>query len=230
MPAFNAQWPLIANHPFNQQLHNGSLSKSVYHAYMQQDLLYLNDYVAVFQNIIYLMKHNQEHADIIVRLKENIVTYESGLRRDYLSLQKTHSLFYSSNVSKIHSILQYTKHLFNSTQSNNTIANGLAAILPCYYIYFRLGKMMAPCNTSHPFYDWISGYYSESFIADTQQLITLFDHYSETANETEGENISTTFFTSVSHEIAFVDELIEPLKTSKMGELNSGLREKCTVV
>lgn len=206
-PAFQLQWDAIVNHPFNQQLKNGSLNQKTYQCYIEQDLLYLNDYTRAFENVIRSVSGNAHHTTLLTRIKEGIIAYESEMRSSYLTAQNHHSFFLTMNQAKIPSVRDYTAHLLRETTDNTDTVNGLAAILPCFYIYFRLGQSMFPCDKSHPFYDWISTYYSTSFVDDTQQLISLFNTYCETCDDASIQQATETFMTSVAHEIAFMSEL-----------------------
>ena len=213
-PLFNERWENLSNHPFNLQLKNGSLSKKTYQFYMEQDLLYLRDYAIAFQRIIHLLSANQNHTDTLTNIKDKMIAYEADMRKSYLALVQATTLFRAKTTEKILAVDVYTSHLYSSLCSP---AQALAAVLPCFYLYFRLGEFMSPCNADHPYYDWVSSYYSEDFKTDTRALISLFNHYCETVNESEKDTVKTTFFMSINHEIAFMDALLALATIDKLG-------------
>jgi len=124
-------------------------------------------------------KINKKHAPTLIRSVSAILDDEHLLHTQYFRewgiLDKVSVTPQSPNC------LLYTSYLAN-VASNKPAYEGLAAYLPCFWIYAEVGKYIAKNATlqSNPYEKWISTYSDASFENSTLNFIAVVDSVSDT--------------------------------------------------
>lgn len=186
----------IVNHPFLLELHSGELKREVFEFYLKQDKLYLQTY---YQCLILLSKKADEQPEklILKNLAKAIQSEEQELaqQQDDAGIlqwrQQTLANF------------AYTQYLLFNV--NNDYAFGLAAILPCYWIYQQVAHSFK-VDLRHPFHEWYAIYQCEDFSLQTQQAIQLANTAYAKADEEKRKLMLIVFEQGLYLEYAFWDD------------------------
>jgi thiaminase/transcriptional activator TenA len=99
----------------------------------------------------------------------------------------------------------YTSYLL-ATAYGGSFAEGLAAILPCYWIYARVGTALLERGSPDPrFQSWINSYGGEEFAATVDQVLALTDQIGLVLNPVEEGVARAHFVTTARYEWMFFD-------------------------
>ena len=99
--------------------------------------------------------------------------------------------------------LAYTSFLLASVYAGS-FAEGLGALLPCYWIYWEVGKELARRGSPDPLYArWIDTYASDDFGAVAGEVIALADRVGAESPAAERERMRARFVTASRYEWMF---------------------------
>ncbi len=174
-------------HPFVNGLTDGTLPVEAFRWYLQQDWLYLKNYVRVYARLAGIAPDGaMEH---LVHLAHELVTTELGLIRtmmepfavDLVSIEPT-------PVNRA-----YQEFLLDT--ASRDFAEGVAATMPCLWGYSVLGRSMPepPVDGSHPYESWVAVYRADSMRANTDLLLGLLDDAARVAPGTDPAAIEKAF-------------------------------------
>mmetsp|Transcript_6952 Transcript_6952/g.9034 ORF Transcript_6952/g.9034 Transcript_6952/m.9034 type:complete len:227 (-) Transcript_6952:149-829(-) len=217
---WDAAKPLISTieeHPFLSALLDGSLPIENFRYYIIQDLLYLDDFADCLdrlsthegipgtesQRLDEFAKADAETAMHDICLKQWGITAE-GAR------QKPNTLLYTSFLHR--------------TIATRPHGEGLTALLPCYWVYMHIGKLMSQkreilgdtVTRPRQYDEWIDLCGGESFEAGVMEYIDLVDSYCKTANEVELGRMKDTFALGCKMEHMFWDQAQEKMEWPEM--------------
>lgn len=171
----------IAEHPFNRALAAGTLSRQQFVFYLVQDSRYL----VAFSRALALASTRAPSADaaaFLVGGAHNALSVERTLHADYLDAVGAPA----DGIGAAPSCLAYASYL-EATAANRPYPVVVAALLPCYWIYQRVGTTISEeCRgqAGHPYRAWIDTYADEDFARSVEAMITLVD---EAAMATDAE-------------------------------------------
>jgi thiaminase (transcriptional activator TenA) len=101
--------------------------------------------------------------------------------------------------------LAYTSFLLASVHGAS-LAEGLGALLPCYWIYWEVGKELAGRGSAEPLYQrWIDAYASEDFAGVVRDVVELMDATGERLDGPERARVAERFVTASRYEWMFWD-------------------------
>ncbi len=190
----------IRKHPFNVELGQGNLSADRFSYYVQQDSLYLRDYARALAMLAAKAPVSDEAADLMKYAQEGIAVE-----------QALHGHFFSLFNIKPYEIQEpacfsYTRFLLSSV-SMGSYAVGLAAVLPCFWVYREVGLAIAESATtaSNPYMPWIETYSDESFAAAVDRMLKITNRVAVAASADEQKDMETAFMHSIRHEWMFWD-------------------------
>lgn len=161
----------IVEHPFLAELADGTLSRQSFRHYLVQDSLYLRSYSHALTTLAAASPDPAvsamfaEHAD-------NAIAAEAMLHADLLA-----GLEPSPPVSAEPSptTLAYTSYLLATVRAGS-FAQGVAAVLPCYWIYCAVGRVLAAGSSPDPVYArWIDTYGGADFGRITERVLDVVD-------------------------------------------------------
>jgi thiaminase/transcriptional activator TenA len=99
----------------------------------------------------------------------------------------------------------YTSYLL-ATVYSGSFADGLAAILPCYWIYARVGAaLLERGSPDRRFQNWIDSYGGEEFAATVAEALELTDAIGPTLTAADEEVARAHFATTARYEWMFFD-------------------------
>jgi thiaminase/transcriptional activator TenA len=197
-------WEAILAHPFLKELGEGNLAPAKFLYFIRQDYLYLFDFARVLclggskaENLDTLEMFAKHAANTVAveRAMHSIFAQRLGLSLD--DLVKT---------ERTPTTQAYTRHLL-AVAREGTLAELVAAVLPCYWIYWEVGSHLSTCQPSEPIYrEWINAYGSESFADLVRQQLTLVDRLGARALTHERARMTEHFILSSRYEYLFWDD------------------------
>lgn len=197
-------WRQNHNHPFVQGMGDGTLEKEKFRFYMIQDYLYLIDYAKLFA--IGAMKATDlQTMGKFAALLDSTLNEEMSLHREYAKkFEISEKELEKAQPSP--TTLAYTHYMLHVGQSG-TLAELVAALLPCMWSYWEIGKELSekPGANNEFYREWIEMYSSEEFGELATWCINLFDSLTEDKSEVELEKLEEIFLNTTRFEHMFWD-------------------------
>ncbi|MFC0560018.1 thiaminase II [Halalkalibacter alkalisediminis] len=198
-------WRKNHAHPFVQGIGDGTLDQEKFRFFMIQDYLYLIDYAKLFA--LGVMKaEDLETMGKFARLLDSTLNEEMSLHRQYAKkFGVNEDEFEQAKPSP--TTLAYSHYMLHVGQ-NGTLADLVAAILPCMWSYSEIGKELnqIPGASEHEFYgEWIQMYSSKEFEELADWCIDLLDQLTEGKPESEIAKLEEIFLNTTRFEYMFWD-------------------------
>ncbi|PWW32094.1 thiaminase/transcriptional activator TenA [Cytobacillus oceanisediminis] len=198
-------WRKNHSHPFVKEMGDGTLDPDKFRFYMVQDYLYLIDYSKLFA-LGAVKATNLEDMGTFSSLLDSTINEEMSLHRQYASrFGISAEELEAAEPSPI--TLAYTHYMLYSAQ-NGTLAELVAALLPCMWSYWEIGKELneIPGASEHELYgDWIKMYSSEEFGELATWCIRLMDKAANGKSEEELLKLENIFLNTTRFEYMFWD-------------------------
>ncbi|MFC4322600.1 thiaminase II [Litchfieldia salsa] len=198
-------WRANHNHPFVTGMGDGSLDQESFRFYMVQDYLYLIDYAKLFA-LGAVKADDLETMGKFAALLNSTLNEEMELHRQYAKkFGITKDDLENANPSPI--TLAYSHYMLHVAQ-NGTLAELVAALLPCMWSYWEIGKELSeiPGAAEHELYgEWISMYSSDEFGTLAQWCIGLMDELAAGKSESEKSKLEEIFLNTTRYEYMFWD-------------------------
>jgi thiaminase/transcriptional activator TenA len=193
----------ILDHPFVTGLRDGTLDTDAFSQYVAQDMHYLRDYARALaivgakapelSDTAMFARHAAEVFDVELTLHNSLLP-EIGLDPEAVS---------AAPVTP--TTRAYTSYLL-ATAYGGTFAEGLAAVLPCYWIYARVGAALAETGSTDRRYQlWIDSYGGAEFAATVAEVLALTDRIGQTLSASEEQLARAHFATTSRYEWMFFD-------------------------
>ncbi|MBO0678386.1 thiaminase II [Mycolicibacterium sp. S2-37] len=193
----------ILGHPFIGGLVDGTLDATVFGHYVAQDVHYLRDYARALAVVgakaptladtAMFSRHAAEVQDVELALHRTLLP-EVGLNPAEIAA-----------VPVAPTTRAYTSYLL-ATVYGGSFVDGLAAILPCYWIYARVGEDLAARGSADPRYQrWIDSYGGEEFAATVAEVLALTDRVGESLTPADEAAARAHFVTTSRYEWMFWD-------------------------
>jgi len=197
-------WRQNHNHPFVQGMGDGTLEKEKFRFYMIQDYLYLIDYAKLFA--IGAMKATDlQTMGKFAALLDSTLNEEMSLHREYAKkFEISEKELEKAQPSP--TTLAYTHYMLHVGQSG-TLAELVAALLPCMWSYWEIGKELSekPGANNEFYREWIEMYSSKEFGELATWCINLFDSLTEGKSAAELEKLEEIFLNTTRFEYMFWD-------------------------
>ncbi len=177
-------------HPTVIGIAKGELPDPVFRSWLEQDYLFLLDYVRVFSRLAW--QAPAAHLGDLVDLAH--ATYH-----DELALHRGLAAEFDADLdgaAKGGPCQAYTAFLLDSAAD---YAEGLAALYPCMWGYSTLGRILAETPPADPRYRrWVDTYADPGFAALTRRCAQMIDEV-----EIESARAERYFLEGMRHELAF---------------------------
>lgn len=189
----------ILDHPFNQELAAGSLSRQRFQFYLQQDALYLTD----FARALALIGARSEGAERVVSFLNfalGAIVAERSLHESYFRLYDI-----QPETTYAPACFAYTRFLL-AAAALDPYEVAMAAVLPCFWIYREVGSAIyRTAQPDNPYQQWIDTYAGEEFAQVVQQALDITDSVAQQATEPLREKMRAAFVTASRLEWLFWD-------------------------
>lgn len=196
-------WQKNHAHPFVQGMGDGTLDKNKFRFYMIQDYLYLIEYAKVFA-LGAVKATDLKTMGKFASLLDSTLNEEMELHRQYAKkFSITKEELEAAKPSP--TTLAYTHYMLHVSQ-NGTLAELVAALLPCMWSYWEIGKDLNSREgaSEHEFYgEWISMYASEEFGQLATWCIDLMDELTNGKPEVELVKLEEIFLNTTRFEYMF---------------------------
>lgn len=175
--------PQILEHPFISGLTDGSLRRDVFAYYVIQDAHYLRDYARALA-MVGAKSPDEQTLAMFCAHAQGAIEVERALHEGlFRAMGVTDDEVRSTPVMP--TTLAYTSYLLRVCHQGS-FAEGLAAVLPCYWIYAEVGLALAARSSPDPLYArWIATYGGEEFGNIVANVLVVVDRVGETASTTE---------------------------------------------
>ena len=193
----------ILEHPFVRGLTDGSLPRESFQFYAVQDALYLRE----FARGLSIAAARAPREEWIIMFNE----HAAGALRVERALHEGFFEEFGLGAEEIAATplaptnLAYTSYLL-AVAYGAPFHEAIAALLPCYWIYWEVGKRLERSGSPDPLYTrWIATYASEEFGGVVQAVLDAADATAERLQPAEREAMRRHFITTSRYEWMFWD-------------------------
>ncbi|HEY4041842.1 MAG TPA: thiaminase II [Rhodopila sp.] len=188
----------IDNLPFNRELADGTLDPQRFRFYIQQDALYLDEYSRILA-MAGVRGPDGATLRLFAESALEAVAVEQALHGQYLSE------FGAQAVEPSPDCLGYTSFLL-ATAYHEPWEILMAAVLPCFWIYWDVGNTIArKAAAENRYRAWINTYSDEAFGNAVRAVIVATDSAAAAASDRLGDRMMTAFIRSTQYEYLFWD-------------------------
>ncbi len=193
----------ILDHPFLRGLSSGELPPDRFSYYLAQDAHYLRAYARA---LAVVGAKAPTHADTGMFTRHAAGTVEVELALHEALLPRLGLA--SADLDRIPvsaTTLGYTSFLL-ATAYGGSFAEGLAAVLPCYWIYARVGAALVERGSPDPRYRaWIDTYAGADFAEVVAEVLALTDRVGARLGADDEMRARRHFATTARYEWMFWD-------------------------
>lgn len=193
----------ICEHPFVTGLTKGTLGRNQFRYYLVQDGHYLRGYAralavcAAKAPIESELTMFAEHASAAITAEAEL---HAGLLADLgLGVEAAAALPIAPTTQA------YTSFLLAVTAAGS-YAEAVAAVLPCYWVYARVGEHLQRHGSPEPlFARWIDTYAGQEYQAVVEAVLAVTDRIGRHVPSAEWERMRRHFHTAARYEWMFFD-------------------------
>jgi thiaminase/transcriptional activator TenA len=193
----------ILRHPFIRGLTDGSLPRDSFQFYAVQDALYLREFARALSIAAARAPQDDwismfnEHAAGALKVERTL--HESFFKDFGLSPEQV------AGTPLAPANLAYTSYLL-AVAYGSAFHEALAALLPCYWIYWEVGKELERAGSPDPLYKrWIGTYASEEFGGLVRRVLEATNATAARLQASEREAMRRHFVTTSRYEWMFWD-------------------------
>jgi thiaminase/transcriptional activator TenA len=201
--AMAGPYAAVLEHPFLTGLADGTLPSAAFTRYLAQDAYYLRDYARALAQ---LGARADRLADTALLASHAVgaAEVELALHTELLGAVGVDPATLAA-VPASPTTYAYTRHLLAAVQQGS-FAEGLAAVLPCYWIYARVGQVLVERGSPEPRYRrWIDTYAGGEFGAVVEAVLALVDRVGADLTPAQQEPAEREALTSARYEWMFWD-------------------------
>jgi thiaminase (transcriptional activator TenA) len=193
----------ILAHPFLDGLTSGTLPAECFTYFVAQHAAYLRDYARALSVVAakapshadtaMLASHSADTADVELTLHSSLLPVLN------ITAEEVASIPVSPTTRA------YTSYLL-ATVHGGTFAEGLAAVLPCYWISQRVGaELIAKGSPDARYQLWIDTYRGDDYATPVEEVLELADRVGADLPGGEAWRTRTHFTTTARYEWMFWD-------------------------
>jgi thiaminase/transcriptional activator TenA len=173
----------ILEHPFLTRLGDGTLEADQFAGYLIQDGHYIRVYTQCLATLA-SRAPDQASMDMQVSHSAEAIALESTLHAELLTaLERGH--LDAADIPATPTTFAYASALLASC-TRDSFLEGLAAVLPCYWIYARVGHHLGDVRSPHPvFARWIENYSGGTYDTAVAEVLDCVDRLGEHAGPAE---------------------------------------------
>lgn len=191
----------ILDHPFLAGLATGELDRERFAHYVVQDAHYLRRYARALSTLAGRAPDEATTA-MFAAHAANAIAVEQALHEGFLAEL---GLAADRLPGPAPTTVAYTSYLLAVTQGGS-FAEGVAAVLPCYWIYWEVGKALLARSSPDPLYArWIATYGGEEFAAVVRPVLDLTDRLGDDVSALERARMAEHYATASRYEWMFWD-------------------------
>ena len=194
----SAVYEKILQHPFNLELMNGTLNIEKFKFYIAQDSVYLGAFSRALALIAARTNH-LSHTLEFIRFAEGALVTEKILHAGYFTK------FGLSQEAQASPVCHHYTQFMLAKASLDPIEVAMAAVLPCFWIYKKVGDHIyqQQTNNQNPYRDWIDTYAGEAFAQAVAKAIEICDEVAAVCTDQQREAMTQAFSAAVKLEWMF---------------------------
>jgi thiaminase (transcriptional activator TenA) len=193
----------ILAHPFIAGLTDGSLPQDAFAFYLVQDALFLRRYAQALAAVA-AQAPDTAGTEMFARHAAGIVAAEMSLHESLLADLGMDPASVGA-AQEAPTTLAYTSYLLAAVRGGS-YGEGVGAVLPCYWIYWEVGKHLLGKGSPNPGYQrWIDTYGAEEFGAEALEVIAVTDKLGPALAPAERERVRRHFRATSRYEWMFWD-------------------------
>jgi len=159
----------ILEHPFLRGLTDGSLPEERFRFYVKQDALYLREYARCLA-LASAKAPTGSWCEMFAAHAQSALNVERSLHEAYFAAWGLAPEEVEA-TAPTPTTLAYTSYLLR-VAGTGTFEELIGAILPCYWIYWEVGKTLVATGSPNAVYQrWIDAYASEQFASAVQRVL-----------------------------------------------------------
>jgi thiaminase/transcriptional activator TenA len=188
----------ILQMPFIQELTDGTLPLEKFQYYLMQDSIYLEHFGRALA-IVGARAHSIPDMLAFFRFAETTIIVENALHESYFKD------FGIETRDSIQPACHHYTHFLKSTVALEAVEIGMAAILPCFWIYKAVGDYIYQHRkgSNNPYQKWIDTYASEEFGTAVKTAISICDANAAQTTLMIQEKMTEAFIASARLEFDF---------------------------
>jgi thiaminase/transcriptional activator TenA len=193
----------ILAHPFIAGLTDGSLPRDAFAFYLVQDALFLRRYAQALAAVAG-QAPDTAGTEMFARHAAGIVAAEMSLHESLLADLGMDPASVDG-AQEAPTTLAYTSYLLAAVRGGS-YGEGVGAVLPCYWIYWEVGKHLLGKGSPNPGYQrWIDTYGAEEFGTEALEVIAVTDKLGPALAPAERERVRRHFRATSRYEWMFWD-------------------------
>jgi len=193
----------ILAHPFLTGLTDGTLPHDAFAFYVAQDASYLHGYAQALAAVA-SRAPSPEQTEMFARHAADAIAVEKTLHGSLLADLGIDPVA-AEQAEPAPTNLAYVSYLLAVT-STGSYAEGVGAVLPCYWIYWEVGKELVRRGSPDPRYQkWIDTYGGEEFGEVVQAVIDVTDAMGPGLGAAERDRVHRHFRATSRYEWMFWD-------------------------
>ena len=193
----------ILDHPFLAGLTDGSLDRASFEFYVVQDAHYLREYARAL-SIAAARAPSEAEISMFAEHAAGAIAVERSLHEGFfaeLGLSEEDV----ARIPMAPTNLAYTSYLL-ATAYTGSFAELLGAVLPCYWIYWEVGKHLLESGSPDPLYArWIETYGGDEFAGVVRAVLGLTDRLGPELSVAERSRAARHFAMTSRYEWMFWD-------------------------
>ncbi len=193
----------ILAHPFVTGLTDGSLPHDAFAFYVVQDALYLQGYAAALAAVA-SRAPDAAGTEMFASHAADVIAVEQTLHGSLLAGLGVDPATVGA-AEPASTTLAYTSYLL-AVSHGGSYAEGVGAVLPCYWIYWEVGKELLRRGSPDPRYQqWIDMYGGEEFGGTVRAVLAVADRLGPGLAAAERARVHRHFRTTSRYEWMFWD-------------------------
>jgi thiaminase (transcriptional activator TenA) len=196
-------YQLILAHPFLTGLTDGTLPDSSFRQYAIQDALYLQDYA---RSLAMASAKSPKDAwcEMFADHAKEVLVGERSLHEAFFGeWGMSEADVYTTPQTP--TTLAYTSYLLRVAHAE-PFEDVVGTVLPCYWIYWEVGKALSVTGSRNPTYQkWIDTYATDAFAETVQSVIDTLDESIAELSPARRKRVRQHFITTSRFEWMFWD-------------------------
>lgn len=193
----------VLEHPFLTGLSDGSLPRESFHHFVVQDAHYLRGFARAL-TVCGAKAPTEDDTRMFAEHAAGAIAAEQGMHAELVDALGS-TVAEAAAVPIAPTTMAYTSHLL-ATVYGGSFAEGLSAVLPCYWIYARVGETLLQRSSPDPLYArWIAMYGGEDFQSAVDAVLAVTDRVGASLSASEVERMDSHVRTSSRYEWMFWD-------------------------
>ncbi|MDA5194557.1 thiaminase II [Govanella unica] len=181
----------ILDLPFNRDLASGTLDADRFRFYVMQDSLYLNSYSRAL-SVASAKSPTTEAMLFFAQSAQVALEVERALHAGFLHQFGVSDADLAA-AQKSPACAGYSNFLL-ATAATGSYEELVAAILPCFWIYWHVGQEIAKISApDNPYQAWVDTYNAPAFADAVKEAIAITDATAAAASPAERQRMVTAF-------------------------------------